>query len=221
MQFRMLVVAAMAAATFPVMASDRIPVLNQGAIDAQWTIVPGTQLMPPYPDSYAKDPEEVCMVVGYLVNADGTTSDFALLKSWASGGSSRARSKLWAEFADLSSRALAQWRYTPKDPASALPVYTATTFVFGNQANALATQEHCAVPDVAQRLVELRYDPRAGRMMAGGVYARLDIDPKLEERYRQQDIANRERLDEQRTARALQNEREANPPPPPPSGGKN
>jgi hypothetical protein len=219
MKFRMLILAAMAAAALPAMAADRIQIVNQGAIDARWTIVPGTQLMPPYPDAYAKDAEEVCMVVGYLVNADGTTSDFSLLKSWASGGDSRSRAKFWADFADLSSRALAQWRYTPKDPASAKPVYTATTFVFGNQTNALATQEHCAVPDVAQRLVELRYDSRAGRMMARGIYGQLDIDPKLEERYRLHSVADRERINEERTARSIQNERSA-PTPPPPSGGK-
>jgi hypothetical protein len=217
MKFRMLILAAIAAAAMPAMAADRIPVVNQGDIGARWTIVPGTQLMPPYPDAYAKDAEEVCMVVGYLVNADGTTSDFSLLKSWASGGDSRSRAKFWADFADLSSRALAQWRYTPKDPASAKPVYTATTFVFGNQANALATQEHCAVPDLAQRLVELRYDSRAGRMMARGIYGQLDIDPKLEERFRQQTIANRERESEERAARSHRSEQLA---PPPASGGK-
>jgi hypothetical protein len=217
MKFRMLILAAIAAAAMPAMAADRIPVVNQGDIGARWTIVPGTQLMPPYPDAYAKDAEEVCMVVGYLVNADGTTSDFSLLKSWASGGDSRSRAKFWADFADLSSRALSQWHYTPKDPASAKPTYTATTFVFGNQANALATQEHCAVPDLAQRLVELRYDSRAGRMMARGIYGQLDIDPKLEERFRQQTIANRERESEERAARSHRSEQLA---PPPASGGK-
>jgi hypothetical protein len=109
MHVRPLLLAVLAAIVLPAVAADRIPIANEGAIGDQWTLVPGTQLMPPYPDAYARDPEEVCLVVGYLVNADGHTSDFSLLKSWTSGSNSRSRKDFWAEFADLSSGALAKW----------------------------------------------------------------------------------------------------------------
>lgn len=183
----------MVAASLPAFAaSDKIPIADEGRIGDQWTLVPGTQLMPPYPEEYAKAPEEVCLVVGYLVNADGTTSDFSLLKSWTSGSNSRTRRKFWLEFADLSSRALAQWHYAPKDAASAKPVYTAATFVFGRPQAAMATKEHCAISDLTTRMVELRYDSRANRRMAGGIFSRLYIDPETEEHIRRKYIAERE-----------------------------
>jgi hypothetical protein len=200
---------ALTAAALPVVAADnRIRIADEGKIGDQWSLVPGTQLMPPYPDAYANDPEEVCLVVGYLVNADGTTSDFSLLKSWTSGSNSRTRKDFWSEFADMSSRALAQWRYAPKDAASS-PVYTAATFVFGRPDNAADTRTHCEVSDLTQRLVELRYDPHSSRLMKRGIYSKLAIDPGVEERARLQMVAQREMDDRVQTATNARNEKAA------------
>lgn len=192
MHARTMLLAALAAIVLPVAAADRIPIVDEGAIGDHWTLVPGTQLMPPYPEAYASEPEQVCLVVGYLVNADGHTSDFSLLKSWTSGSNSGGRKKFWGEFADLSSRALAQWRYAPSGAASAKPVYTAATFIFGAPGAVSATKEHCAIHDLTARLVELRYDARASRLMKGGIYSQLAIDPGVEERLRQQALVQGE-----------------------------
>jgi hypothetical protein len=205
MRIQYLVPAALAAVMFSgaaAAAANKIAVADESKLAEHWSLVPGTQLMPPYPEAYAKDPEQVCMVVGYLVNPDGHTSDFALLKSWTSGSNSRSRNEFWAEFADLASRAVAQWRYAPKDAGSKAPVYTAATFVFGDPKAALDTQSHCAVPDLGARIVELRYDPRAHRMMSRGIFSRLDIDPMTEERIRQTMLAAREAGDEKGMAAA-------------------
>jgi hypothetical protein len=192
MRNRILLMLTLAAVAMPAVAGDRIPIADEGKIGDRWTLVAGSQLVPPYPPAYARNPEQVCLVVGYLVNANGTTSDFSLLKSWASGDNARGRTDFWERFGDLASRALAQWRYAPRDAASAEPVYTAATFVFGAPGEIAATREHCAIPDLSDRLAMLRYDGRAGRMMARGIYGQLDIDPYVDERRRQQSIAQRE-----------------------------
>jgi hypothetical protein len=192
MYARILCIAALFASALPALAADKIPIVDEGKVD-QWALVPGSQLMPPYPEAYVKNPEEVCLVVGYLVNADGHTSDFALLKSWTSGSNARTRGKFWGEFSDLASRALAQWKYAPKDAASAQPVYTAATFVFGTPQAAAAPKAHCHIAGgLATRLLELRYDPRAGRMMSRGIFSQLEIDPEMQERIRQEVLAHRE-----------------------------
>jgi hypothetical protein len=207
MKKRMFLLAALAAFVLPASAADKIRIADEGEIGPQWTLVPGTQLLPPYPDAYARDPEEVCLVVGYLVNADGRTSDFALLKSWTSGTNSRARTDFWEEFGDLASRAVAQWRYAPAGTAAAEPVYTAATFVFGTRGAVADTRARCSIPDLGTRLAELRYDPRAGRRMTGGVFADLDIDPLVEERLRQQLLAQREVDDRIREANSNRDQR--------------
>ena len=210
MRVRTFLFAALAAAALPALAAgDRIRIANEGMIGDQWSLVPATQLMPPYPPAYANDPEQVCLVVGYLVNADGTTSDFSLVKSWTSGSNARGRTDFWEEFGDLASRAVAQWRYTPRNAASAKPVYTATTFVFGTRDQIFATKAHCEVPDLADRLAELRYDGRASRLMSGGIYGQLDIDPYVDERRRQQAIAQREIDNQIRETNAMRDNNES------------
>jgi hypothetical protein len=192
MKTRMLLLAAMVAMALPAAAADKIPVVDEGHLAEQWKLAPGTQLMPPYPPAYAGDPEEVCLVVGYLVNADGHTSDFALLKSWTSGANNRGRTRFWEDFGDLASRAVAQWKYMPAHAGASRPAYTATTFVFGKPDAVMDTRAHCAVPDLSERLAELRYDARASRQMAGGVLGQLEIDPYIEERLRLRMLTQRE-----------------------------
>ena len=215
---RMLVVAILGALAFPALSADRIPIANEGTTADRWAPVPGTLYTPAYPDQYASEPEEVCLVVGYLINADGHTSDFALLKSWSSGSNSRGRTEFWETFAGAASQVMAYWQFAPKPGAQAAPVYTASTFVFGRPENSAATQARCAVSDLTQRLVELRYDGRAGRLMGRGIYGRLDIDPEVEERFRQQAVMAREEAN-----RSMMANREAQPQkqstPPPSSGG--
>lgn len=207
MNMRIVLLAALAAMALPAMAGDKIPITDEGKIGDQWSLVPGTQLMPPYPEAYASEPEQVCVVVGYLVNADGHTSDFSLLKSWTSGSNSRSRSEFWKEFGDLASRALAQWKYAPIEAGSAKPVYTAATFVFGAPGAIAATKEHCAISDLSNRLAELRYDARASRLMAGGIFSELNIDPLEEERLRRRMMVQRENAERQTMASALQDQR--------------
>jgi hypothetical protein len=192
---RILLLAAMAAIALPVAAADRIPVAGEGAIGDRWSAVPGTMFAPAYPEAYAAEQEQVCVVIGYLLNADGHTSDFSLLKSWSSGSNSRSRTEFWEAFASDSSRALSLWEFKPKPGvASPQPVYTAATFVFG-PGNPAQTKAHCAIPDLAERLVELRYDSRAGRLMAGGIFSRLDIDSGVEQRRKRRATTQRENAD--------------------------
>jgi hypothetical protein len=186
-----IVLAVLLAVALPALAATRIKVADEGNLE-QWSLVPGTQLMPPYPDAYAAHPEEVCLVVGYLVNADGTTSDFSLLKSWTSGSNARNRTEFWAKFGEFASRALAQWRYAPRNGGSAQPVYTSATFVFGAPQAALDTRAHCIMQSLSERLAELRYDARASRQMTGGIFSRLEFDPATEDRIRQDVLARRE-----------------------------
>lgn len=207
MRARSLVFAAVLVMALPAAAVDKIPVVDEGGIGPQWTLVPGTQVVPPYPPQFASAPEDVCLVVGYLVNADGTTSDFSLLKSWTSGDNSSARAEYWEAFGDLASRAIAQWRYAPAAGASSLPVYTAVTFAFGDPQTVARTKARCALSGLAARLFELRFDARANRRMAGGIFSRLEIDPYLENR-RQQALAwRRETLERAAMARSAEEQR--------------
>lgn len=169
-------------------APEKIAVANEGGIRDRWMLAPGTSLpVPAYPKAYEASGAEVCVAIGYVLNADGTTSDFSLLKSWSADEPKLHRDEYWSTFAADASAALARWKFSPRpDVAEAKPVYTVATFLFGAK-SATELRRKCAIPSLSTRLVELRYDAKAGRKMAfAGVFDRLDLDPGMVTRVDQQ-----------------------------------
>ena len=167
----------------PACAADLIRVVNEGGIRDEWTLAPGYPLaLPGYPAEHAASQAEACVAVGYLVNPDGTTSDFALLKSWTSAPvPSRSQQEYWAAFAHAAAQALSQWRFQPRAEVRApRPVYTVATLLFA--ASSPQLRARCAIPDLATRLLELRQDQSVRRRMEAGLFDRLELDPLRYER---------------------------------------
>ena len=119
----------------------------------------------------------------FLIGKDGTTSEFSMLKSWASTKPAGDGDAYWGAFARYASAALSQWRFAPKpEVADPKPVYTVATFVFSDRPTA-ELRGKCAIPSLQMHLLELRNDPRMGRKMSRGVFGELEIDPMLEQKY--------------------------------------
>ena len=180
---RALFVLSMALSCAPAFAADMIRVVNEGGIRDEWTLPAGYKLaLPAYPAEHAGQQAEACVAIGYLINPDGSTSDFALLKSWTSANvPSRSTREYWSAFAQASAQALSQWRFQPRpEVQAARPVYTVATLLFAAQTPQL--RDHCAIPDLAARLRELRGDSDSRRRMDVDLYDRLDMDPLRYER---------------------------------------
>ena len=143
--------------------------------------------VPAYPVHLAKRGDEVCVAVGYLVNPDGTLTDFALLKAWSSGarGTADPEPGYWAAFAAAAGDALAQWRFQPRPEVTRpQPVYTVGTFVFGSKGQTSAVREHCRIPSLVAHLRDLT-DANATRRNPPAILGRLDLrDEGIEQRRR-------------------------------------
>ena len=160
---------------------NRIPIVNENRIGDWWGIPAGSRLAPPaYPARYADDRAQVCMAVGYLLNADGTTSDLGVLKSWSAAEPRRGRDKYWQAFADEAAAALLQWRFVPKPGEQPRSVYTVATFLFApSDADELA--RHCAIPSLVQHIVALGENDQVRLRMSGSdIFNRLDVSPSME-----------------------------------------
>jgi len=99
----------------------------------------------------------VCTAVAYRINADGTTSDFALVDAWT--GNPDPRSNWQEAFSKASVVALAQWKFQPRpDVATARPTVTVATMTFvGKQGEDTADlRARCAIEDLATTLIELK-----------------------------------------------------------------
>ena len=177
----------MALSCAPAVAADMIRVVNEGGIRDEWTLPAGYKLaLPAYPAEHAGQQADACVAIGYLINPDGSTSDFALLKSWTSANvPNRSSQEYWSAFAQASAQALSQWRFQPRpEVQAARPVYTVATLLFAAQTPQL--RGHCAIPDLAARLRELRRDSGTRRKMDVDLYDRLDVDPLRSQREQSQ-----------------------------------
>ena len=140
-------------------AKDRVRVVNEGGIRDEWMLADGIQLAAPgYPAAFAERGDNVCVAIGYAINPDGSTADFALLKHWSSStGEKEPAAGFWDAFSQSGAGALSQWRFKPRvgvnDPQR---TYTVATMHFiGKEAvDPAALRGHCTIADLAAFLQE-------------------------------------------------------------------
>lgn len=135
-------------------AEDRVRIVNEGGIRDQWMLADGIQLAAPgYPAAFAERGDNVCVAIGYAIQPNGSTSDFAVLKSWSSStGEKEPQAGFWDAFVQASAGALSQWRFKPRpEVTSPQPTYTVATMHFmGRQAADVGElRSHCQVADLA------------------------------------------------------------------------
>lgn len=186
--FRRFGYGALVLASLPALAAEPVRVANEGDIKHAWTLPAGTRLpAPAYPPKFSDRALEVCVGVGYLVNADGSTSHFALLKGWNSESGEREPTPgFWAEFAHASAAALQQWRFQPRPEVSRpVPVYTVATMLFGKQGATVSAdlRRRCAIPNLHRHLADIRTDPAKRRLLDTDLFDRMLL--------KQEDFSNR------------------------------
>ena len=74
-----LVIAAALAATVASAEDRRLNIINEGTAPGTWQPVAETMAVPAYPGVVADKSEDVCVSIGYMIDDEGSTSDFAVL----------------------------------------------------------------------------------------------------------------------------------------------
>lgn len=174
-----LLAGALLLATAASLAADRVDVISEGGNNKFWT-PPAAPLAPAYP-AVVTENDKVCIGVGYMIEKDGSTSGFMVLKSWsAAHGSGDDAAKATEPFARNALAAVQQWKFTPVTAGKERKVYTATTFAFDRdaQGDAAALRGHCKVGNLSAFITKAQEDAyRTGNLHKG-----------LEERDRQNNV---------------------------------
>lgn len=133
-------------------AQDRLTIVNEGDTASLWRAVAESYAMPAYPGIVTDKSEDVCVSVGYMLKEDGTTSDFAVLKSW---GSKTEKAKPtdphFLPFAQNALAAVQRWRFesVAGSTVKLRPVYTAATFAFSTTgADPEGLKGRCRIADL-------------------------------------------------------------------------
>ena len=150
--FAALVVAAALAATAVRADDHRLNILDEGEVLATWRPVAETLAMPAYPGVIADKSEDVCVSIGYMINDDGSTSDFAVLDAW--GAQAEGIKPIDPHFLPYSQNALAavqRWHYQSEGGTRVhrRRVYTAASFAFSTTgADVEALKTRCRIADL-------------------------------------------------------------------------
>ncbi len=151
---RTLVAASLLAVLGSAAAADKATILSEGGAAQYWRPVPESIAMPAYPGIVADKSEDVCVGVGYMLNTDGSTSDFAVLNAWGSrtDGKTKATDPHFLPFAQNALAAVQRWKFSSTSgPESRIkPIYTAATFAFTTNAgsDAATLRGHCTIADL-------------------------------------------------------------------------
>ncbi|QIK81096.1 hypothetical protein G7069_05495 [Lysobacter sp. HDW10] len=163
--------------TVSVAQTTATKVANEGEISRDWDVAPGHALSAPgYPAEAQGMGDSVCVALGYRIQPDGSTSDFAVIHNWTSNNKAANQNVEYLDpYARAASLAVSTWRFAPKPGVTqAVPVDTVATFAFKGKRSGeslAAIRAHCALNDVAAALKERR-DALAGDQQA--VRTRLD-----------------------------------------------
>lgn len=140
------------------LAGDRQVVANEGKIGDKWMLAEGTTLaVAAYPPPLAARGDDACVALGYQINENGTTSDFAVLKQWNSAtGEDEPQDGYWQQFAQAGADALSQWRFQARPGVDVVrPTYTVATIAFqGGKGQSADVGSHCRIGDLAGLLQE-------------------------------------------------------------------
>ncbi len=154
-----------------------VKIAGEGEIKNEWDVKSGHKLTAPgYPEEAKGMTDNVCIALGYRIQPDGTTSDFAVIHNWTSNIKAANQNVEYLDpYARAASDAVSQWRFSPKPGlAQAQAVDTVATIAFkGNRRGESlgAIREHCKVADLSAALKERR-DVLEGEQMVN--HTRLD-----------------------------------------------
>lgn len=148
-----LTVATAAFAAYPV------KIIDEGRL-AQNGITSDSKFTPPgFPASLAAKGDSVCITLGYKIQADGTTTDFGVLKSWSSASEDkRPEGSYWEDVMNVTGTAVSEWKFRKADGDNLVPVYTAATFSFRgtDQMEPSQLRAKCLITDLTAHVQEIK-----------------------------------------------------------------
>ena len=103
-----------------------------------------------YPAAAADKGADVCVSLGFMIQADGTTSDLTGLNVWSSAGADGHLAPQAAEpFVRSAAAAVSMWKFAAVK-ARPRPIYTAATFAFEGSGKLApdAIREHCRIDNL-------------------------------------------------------------------------
>lgn len=116
---------------FVASASGRVAIVSEHQVGEDWTPAPDLpRVLVGYPASAADKSRDVCVSIGFMIEKDGSTSNFSHVKSWSSATpDAEPAPEQLQPFVQSAAAAVSMWKFVPAT-RKPRPVYTSAAFVF-------------------------------------------------------------------------------------------
>lgn len=135
-------------------------IIDEGRLGEHRIAADGKLLPPGLPASLVESKGDVCVSVGYNIRANGTTSNWMVLKSWSSiDGEDKLDPTYAAEVRSVAVTAVKGWKFRDADGGSRIqPLFTATTFSFtGNgEVDTAELRNRCRISDLTAHIQSVK-----------------------------------------------------------------
>jgi hypothetical protein len=144
-------------------SAGRVTIVSESELGKRWSQTPeSARFVAGYPAAVANKSQDVCINLGFMINEDGSTSNYTLMQAWSSATPDAEAFKRNSEpFVQNAAATVQRWHFAPTDKPHA--VYTSATMAFrGGQASEEEVRAHCRIADL-ERFVADAVDKKRGR----------------------------------------------------------
>lgn len=130
-------------------SAQRVIIVSEQDVAKSWSVSPETAgFVAAYPAAVPDKSQDVCVNLGFMINADGSTSNYTLVKAWSSAtADDQAVLRVTEPFVQNVAAVVQRRKFVPA--AKPRMVYTSVTMAFrGGQAGAEEIRAHCLVADL-------------------------------------------------------------------------
>jgi hypothetical protein len=143
--------------------AGRITIVSEQQAPQSWQPAPDqARFVAGYPSVVPDKSRDVCVNIGYLIKADGSTSDFVEMKSWSSREpEAKPEPSEMQPFVQIAAAVVSRWHFVPVGKPHS--IYTSAAFAFdGSKAlGEEAIRGRCRIDDLAAFVARANSDKLA------------------------------------------------------------
>ena len=149
-------------------AGDGFAVLSEGQLNQYWVHSSTNVLVPELPAVHEQGSNQVCLAVGFSIDAKGRASGAKPLTRHSSTELSKQTSRYWRQFDKSGEKLVNSWRFTPAPTApKPQPAYSVAYLVFANEGQTAAVNDACRITDLVAFIKQSQSKKEGDRNMRG------------------------------------------------------
>lgn len=149
-------------------AAEGFAVLGADQLGQYWVHAPQNEMLPRLPSVHEPGPDQVCLAMGFSIDAKGRATGAKPLTRYSSTELSKQTTRYWRQFDKSAVTLVNSWRFSPAPTAvKPQPAYTVAYLVFANEGQTRVLNDGCKIPDLVAFIKQAQSRKEGDRNMRG------------------------------------------------------